>query len=451
MQINLEDNQDHLLVSCINNATSKPVTEEVGMSVISDLQFLEHKQVRELLRHDNADLFVMANEDKIEDEYIFRLSDTEYKNCRISTGNIVGFIGYNDTQVSISSRFSDSDDFFLHYMLARVLNINLSDLEHGQQKSNLFDFLILLFPYYLRRAFSKGIFRQYKRNSYNDTNIKGTINVIEYIKKDIPFNGKIAYSKRDYAEDNNLTELVRHTIEYIQRGRYKAVLDDSVTSRYVREILVATKSYDKSRCAYIVSKNNKLVRHPYYSEWTDLQKLCLMILNHHKIKYSGNNARKIRGILIDVAWLWEEYLHRVLKPFSFKHPMNKAKKNHISLFQDFSGKRYPDFYNDYYVLDAKYKRLGQYPCISEIGRDDIHQMISYMHVLQPKKETGIFLFPVKENVEKIALQGKMLRGFGGIIRAEGLIIPSCQGSFERFVVAMHEQEEAFLERLSFEV
>ncbi len=449
MQINLEDNQCCLLAGCINNASSEPVTEEAGAGIISDLQFLEHKQVRELLRHDDMDLFVMANEDKIEDEYIFSLSDTEYKNCHISTGNIVGFIGYNDTQVSISSRFSNSDDFFLNYMLAKVLNINLSDLYHGQQKSNLFDFLTLLFPYYLRRAFSKGIFRQYKRNFYNDTNIKGTINVIEYIKKDIPFNGKIAYSKRDYTEDNNLTELVHHTIEYIQKGRYKAILDDSVTSRYVREIVAATKSYDKSQCAYIVSKNSKLVRHPYYSEWTDLQKLCLMILNHHKIKYSGNNARKIHGVLIDVAWLWEEYLYRLLKPFSFKHPMNKAKKHHIFLFQDLSGIRYPDFYNDYYVLDAKYKRLGQLPRISDISRDDIHQMISYMHVLQPKKETGIFLFPSKENAEKNALKGTMLKGFGGIIRAEGLIIPGCQESFESFVAAMHENEKAFLKRLSF--
>ena len=304
--------------------------------------------------------------------------------------------------------------------------------------------------YYLRRAFSKGIFRQYKRNSYNDTNIKGTINVIEYIKKDIPFNGKIAYNKRDYTEDNNLTELVRHTIEYIQRGRYKAVLTDGSTSCYVREIVAATKSYDKGQLSYIVSKNIKLVRHPYYSEWTDLQKLCLMILNHRKIKYSSNSAHKIHGVLIDVAWLWEEYLHRLLKPFSFKHPMNKAQKHHISLFQDFTGIRYPDFYNDYFVLDAKYKCLGQLSRISEINRDDIHQMISYMHVLQPKKETGIFLYPAKENIEKNALHENKLKGFGGIIRAEGLIIPGCQGSFERFVVAMHGYEEDFLKRLSFE-
>ena len=35
-------------------------------------------------------------------------------------------------------------------------------------------------------------------------------------KKNIPFMGKIAYTTREHSYNNNLTQLVRHTIEYIK-------------------------------------------------------------------------------------------------------------------------------------------------------------------------------------------------------------------------------------------
>lgn len=78
-----------------------------------------------------------------------------------------------------------------------------------------------------------------------------------------------------------------------------------------------------------------------------------------EVKY-GETDEEICGILFDGAWLWEEYLNTILQKEGFKHPENKKHKGGIYLFEDHSGIRYPDFYKDGIVLDAKYKRFESY-------------------------------------------------------------------------------------------
>ena len=86
------------------------------------------------------------------------------------------------------------------------------------------------------------------------------------------------------------------------------------------------------------------------------------------------------------------------KKFKFKHPQNKNKEGAINLFSDNNQyKIYPDFYykdkDKSIVLDAKYKKLIN----DKIDRDDMHQIITYMHTLEAKK--GCFIHPQekKEN------------------------------------------------------
>ena len=57
--------------------------------------------------------------------------------------------------------------------------------------------------------------------------------------------------------------------------------------------------------------NKQPIRHAYYKEYRELQKLCLTILQQHK-HYIGSNAEKIHGIIFDGAWLWEEYIDTLI-------------------------------------------------------------------------------------------------------------------------------------------
>ncbi|MCZ9999532.1 McrC family protein [Brachyspira hyodysenteriae] len=64
---------------------------------------------------------------------------------------------------------------------------------------------------------------------HNDANVKGTIDINRYIKNNIPFNGKISYNTREYSYDNNINQLIRHTIEYINtKNRYILSYDSEI-------------------------------------------------------------------------------------------------------------------------------------------------------------------------------------------------------------------------------
>ncbi len=367
----------------------------------------------------------------------------------IKTWDIMGFVGCNGTELTIHSRFTKNDendednegnkneeDFFLYYMVQKVFNVNLFDLQHSSAKDKVFDFLICLFPNCLKEALRQGMYKQYVVNRYNDSNVRGIIDVARHIKRNIPFAGKIAYNVREYSYDNSVTQLIRHTIEYIRITPMSGILKrDSDTESYVAQICEATPSYKKQDRNRIISKNLKMPTHPYFNKYIDLQKLCIKILTHKKLEY-GEESDKIYGLLFSGSWLWEEFLYKtVLKDCGFKHPQNKERTGAITLFTNGYYPRYPDYYKENFIIDAKYKHLE-----TEIERDDMHQVIAYMHVEKAAK--GAFLYPQKD-VTQANMIGT-LRGHSGKVYTIGLSIPrtSKDTKYNQFVEQMQEEQQA---------
>ncbi len=439
--------------------------------VISSLEKLTKRDIKSLCE-ENKNLLVFPNsfneaEDIDDDAYVFKMykSKEDYK---LETGNIMGFIGIknetpnknhnNDIQILINSRFTQGDekekkDFFLHYILEKVFRINIVDLKFSiNSNDSILDFLLYLFPYYLKKALNQGVYKEYQRRQYNNANVKGPINIVEHIKRNIPFNGKIAYSVREYSFDNNITQLIRHTIEYIRRKENGAgVLNQDLETRsFVNQIIECTQTYSERNRTNIINKNLKPCTHPYFTEYKDLQNLCLRILRHEKLKYSTDDKENIYGILFDGAWLWEEYLYTFLKDIpNLIHAENKKGKGSIPLFTDRTSKRYPDYYIlkgeegiKSFVLDAKYKNLHD-KSIENFDRDDLHQIISYMYILEAK--TGAFIFPDTENKEKI--KQKKTIGYGGTVQAYGVPIPSNSENYNNFKEQMKKIEKTVKENI----
>ena len=375
----------------------------------------------------------------------------ETVNQKIKTGNVIGFLGCGQERLTISSRFSDeSNDYFLHYLLQKVFHINLTSLDVAlSSEDKLYQLLMYLFPKYLQAAILKGLYKEYQRFSHNDSHVKGVIDVRNHLKKNLPFTGNIAYTTREFTYDNPLMQLIRHTIEYIknQKSIGQGVLDSLLTSREnVAEIVRVTPSYKLADRAKIIRRNqSKLLRHAYFYEYRKLQELCLMILNQekHGLGYQDQN---IHGILFDVAWLWEEYVHTLL-PKDFIHPRNKEKLGGISVFSVGKRKVYPDFYQEELkiVLDAKYKKLE----LTEkgINREDLFQLISYSYIL--KAEKAGLVFPSEDKVIDNEI-GK-LAGYGALLKKWSIQIPQNSSSYREFCEMMENSEEIFKRNITKEV
>ena len=420
------------------------VTEYPNLS-----QALLDRTLDNLSREDNIFIFpndLMNSPDLDKDQKIL-----ETVNQEIKTGNVIGFLGCGQESLTISSRFSDeSNDHFLHYLLHKVLHINLTSLDVAlSREERLYQLLMYLFPKYLQAAIRKGLYKEYHRFSHNDSHVKGVIDVRNHLKKNLPFTGNIAYTTREFTYDNPLMQLIRHTIEFMknQESIGRGVLDNLLTSREnVAEIVRVTPSYKLADRAKIIRGNqSKLLRHAYFHEYRKLQELCLMILNQEKHGL-GYQDQKVHGILFDVSWLWEEYVYTLL-PKGFIHPRNKEKTDGISVFSDGKRKVYPDFYDRErkIVLDAKYKKLEDTE--KGINREDLFQLISYSYIL--KAEKAGLIFPSEKKVVDNEI-GK-LAGYGALLKKWSIQIPQKSSSYREFCEMMENYEETFKRNITKEM
>jgi len=356
----------------------------------------------------------------------------------------MGFVGVNNCEITIQSRFAkNKNDYFLHYMLQKVFSINLFDLKHGMNNESIFDFLLYLFPFYLKKALRQGLYKEYHKQEYNDSNIKGSININKHIQRNIPFTGNVAYQVREYSYDNKITQLIRHTIELIKQHKFaQGILDlDSETQSCVNEIIQATPKYELRERLSIINKNLKPFSHPYFFEYKALKKICMQILKYEGLKY-GKEKDKVYGLLFDGAWLWEEYLNTFINKCGFKHPKNKTSEGAIYLFNNGKGKRFPDFWKDNFILDAKYKRLTN----KKVDRNDMNQIISYMYVKQA--QIGGFIVPSENQDYKVKmLSVGQLNGCGGEVNIWVLSIPQHSDNFVEFSTQMKENESMMIDEI----
>lgn len=364
----------------------------------------------------------------------------------ITTNNLMGFVGVQDGKVSaelsIRSRFhcskDNEQDYFLHYMLQKVFHFNIFNLPTSSGDSESFEFILFhLFTHYLKKAVKQGLFKQYRKCEYNDANVRGVIDIPRHIRYNMPFNGKVAYRTSEYKYDNPVTQLIRHTIEYIRRSPMagNVLKCDKNTDEAVCTIYDITTSYNINDRQRIINQNLKPVKHPFYTQYTFLQRLCLHILRHKKMSYSSSD-NKVYGILFDGAWLWEEYLATILCEKGFIHAV-KGENNGFQLYKG-GNQRFPDFYSlkERVVLDAKYKRLN-----NGIQRNDLYQLITYIHTLNDGEtkivegaKYGAFIYPYDgEDAKNKEIAWKKLFGMGRYIGVIPIEIPNKCVSFENFV------------------
>lgn len=392
---------------------------------------------------------VRAAEDITRDQLILQSVNDTYR-----SGNVMGFLGYGDERLIIESRFcSEQDDYFFQYLLHSVLDFpNIVDLETDANPDHrLFNFLLFLFPHYLKTAMRKGLFKQYICHRCNDGNVKGPIDMARHIEKNTPFTGAVAYRQRVFSQDNSLTELVRHTIEWIKRKPYGNHLLVSVKDE-VKLVISATPGYELYDRQRVLHENKKsMVRHAYFREYFALQRLCLLILQHQRHQI-GSGPRRIYGILFDGAWLWEAYVSTLIDD-GFYHPMNRAGKGAQRLFEGNIGLIYPDFISRddrmRIIADAKYKPMDH------IGNQDYLQVLAYMFRFGAK--TGYYLYPEAKGADDLRLrmnrgstyEGNVMPRDDISITKHGLKIPADVDGYADFVSKMQVSEAAFRQGLIF--
>lgn len=391
---------------------------------------------------------IKDSKDMTKDQMVLQSVNEHYR-----TSNVMGFLGYGKQHLIIRSRFSSDDqDHFFQYLLEKVMDFpNVLELSTNMSREDrLFNMLLFLFPQYLKKAMRKGAYKTYIRRQYNNADIKGSVNIARHIRENTPFVGKVAYDQREFSYDNHLMQLIRHTIEFIKMVTYGKDLLHRCKDE-VSAVVKATSDYEYYNRRKIITQNKTdPIRHAYYFEYRELQRLCLMILQYEKHRF-GSGSREIYGILFDGAWLWEEYVDLLIGK-DFYHPTNKSGGGGQRLFDNKEGLIYPDFISsnseDRLIADAKYKP------IHNIRGADYLQMLAYMMRFDAKR--GSYLYPDNDGSEKMEMRlnsgstyekNVVPRDDISVIKL-GLKIPRFAEDHEHFRRQMAASEEKFKAQLA---
>lgn len=389
----------------------------------------------------------------------------------LQTGNLAGFIGNGKAQIEINSRFSSESngniqDFFLYYMLSKAFHTNIVNMEVGAGSLKQLNLMLFIFPQLLKEAFTQGVFKQYVKREYNDSNVKGTIDVNRHLRFNYPANGRIAYNTREFSYDNSITQLIRHAIECIStKPMGRAILNaDKDTVSCVRTIMQVTPAYSKKARLQVVNDNKRPLSHPYFTKYKALQQICLAILRNELISH-GTQDKKVHGVLIDISWLWEEYIAGVLaEKTGFRH---HTRENAFHLLRKTDKTVFQTVIPDYLdkdkglVADAKYIPLHKYDHLdAERAAAVYYKTIMYMHRFGSKK--GFLFHPCKRDDIKwieesdkynhIVIEKNTIScdyevvGTDSSLHEVGMIIPNCS-DYKGFCAAMEEAERDFLEKI----
>ncbi|MCR4655946.1 MAG: McrC family protein [Lachnospiraceae bacterium] len=377
ISIRLRDNQS------FGNSYSFALETDYKNKTISEESWDSMKEIcniNTLLK--DRKILTIPDKNSYENDAIFdRIND------RLYTYNWVGVISNitgdgNSCRVEICSRFDKGDkQFFLLYLLCNVCGINVFDLDiNSASESDYTVILILLFLMKISDAYGEGFYKEYVRNRYNDFAFKGAFDVNRHILLNNPFVGRTAYSVREYSYDNDILCLIRQTMDYIM-DYYPEIWNGYVCqSAAILEMIdlieTATPSYrmnvnysERIRC-------QKEITNPLYYAYEDARKMALMILRESGQNIFDNKVDESVGVLIDISWLWEEFIAvKLLKNKGFIHLQTDGKKGSLKWAKDENW--YPDFIEDKEgerrkVFDAKYK-------FWKWNKDeDVHQLLSYL-------------------------------------------------------------------------
>lgn len=359
------------------------------------------------------------------------------QNQSVKVRGYVGVINANieveetikDLTINIGSRFdAGKQQYFLNYIFSKVFNVNgkiFEDMEPNVDSNVNWDILFaMVFIKYLNETKSTGLYRKYQTFEYNDSKLKGRIDISRHIKFNMIDNGKVAYSTREYTVNNNINHLILLANDQLEKKYnqiYRNILNGKPEARkIIDELKSKIPDYKTADARKILRETARPITHPYYNRFENLRKISIMILRRLGYNVFQDTGARVVGIVIDMASLWETFLEEtIFKGLRFGDDLYFANiQDENGILQErkngsqkkFMRKIKPDFTvrdngeNREYkaVFDAKYRdawgknvfQTGDSSWDSGI-REDVFQVMAYMLALNC--DVGGVVFPVNDD------------------------------------------------------
>ena len=348
--------------------------------------------------------------------------------------NFVGSINIGDISIEVFPKIpliKDNKDEerkrFLEILeYVEIFNENIyENLEIGNENMPILEIFISNFIEEVEKILKKGLVYSYINKSENILYFKGKLDLANHIKYNIIEN-KFFMNFDEFSVISIENCLIKLALEKI-----KNISSNMENVDKINKLLVHFEDIETSGMipAHLFRKLLIDRKNDFYKKSLDLAKFFLLDESPYSVFY--NDEKEITGLFFPMETIYESYIATKLKEvidnkFSIKIQDNSYKifnkcevggkevKNNITYF-----KLKPDIVleneNEIIILDTKWKELKN-PEEKEgtynfgISKEDIYQMITYIHVYNSKAKKcnkAYLVYPINNN-EKLPLENDIV-------------------------------------------
>lgn len=352
--------------------------------------------------------------------------------------NFIGSINIDDMSVEIFPKIpliKDNKDKerkrFLEILeYVETFNENIyENLEIGNENMPILEIFISNFIEEVEKILKKGLVYSYINKSENILYFKGKLDLPNHIKHNIIEN-RFFMNFDEFSINSMENCLLKLALEKI-----KNISSDMENKAKIYQLLVHFDDIQTSGMipAHLFRKLLIDRKNGFYKKSLDLAKFFLLDESPYSVFY--NDEREITGLFFPMEIIYESYIATKLKEvidnkFSIKIQDNSYKifnkcevggkevKNNITCF-----KLKPDIVleneNEIIILDTKWKELKnpeehKDTYNFDISKEDIYQMITYIHVYNSKAKKcnkAYLVYPINNNdktplIENIVFSGE---------------------------------------------
>ena len=373
---------------------------------------------------DNYDILILDeslnNGNKFKDnndrELIYEVRN--YNECSneeeltLYTGKYIGRLDINNNvTIKIDTGYDKS---FLNRMINYSNKIYFEkDIISEDQTNNEFLLLIeYLFLINLKKSLKFDFPKRYSLLEDTGFNIKGNINIKEYIKDSLNIYKGYPYRFKERIYDKDILSVISKAYSLIN---HSSSLLNNFNDINTQMNNIHYKEYLRFFNNNSINKalSSPLLNNECYAGFKQVVKYASLIITNSGFNVLKNKSKKdhsIKGYLIDITSLFELYIYSLIKNYFKDYKVSYQKE--IKLYEDtfFKRSNFIDILmekgNDVIVIDTKFKRMKFEN--SDLDRSDFHQIHSYslyFKDLGRNVKFATLLYPSITNHESKSISG----------------------------------------------
>ena len=321
----------------------------------------------------------------------------------IQTGLYAGVLFHKGCKINITTKYGDT---FLKRMLNFVNDIYVDNEQIKAKKDeteNQFLFIIAhLFIQALEKAVVLGLPQQYQKHQERSHKVRGSIDFNDYLKRDIPFQGKLTTTFRERMYIQEIVDVL-----YLALRKLESVFGKEIHSRLLGLSQLLKQQYSGHFANYETiqkAKTHQTINNPMYRGFKKVLEYAeIILLNKDLIPDNKKQNLTTTGYLFDIAELYEIYLEKLLSrnfPEWFvsgqvEIPIYQKQFYRRSMFPDLIMKHKTS--EKIIALDAKFKKMEMQS--KDIDRADLHQIHSYSGYYQNDLIASGLIYPLSKKID----------------------------------------------------